>query len=126
MTPTVHTLPPAALHIVETLAMPCIMLVCIRDLNSASCAALVAKLVELQPRTLKVQVPPEAAIFFEPWDLICTCACTYMYVHVHVHVHVSLLCLSQVLSIYHIHVHVHVHVKPLSGVTAHPDVRRVD
>ena len=64
--------------------MPCIVLVCIGDLNSASCAASVAQLVELQARR---------QFFFErllPWDLIC----------------IPFLCLSQVseyLSCMHIH-----------------------
>ena len=44
----------AAVNQVETLALPCFVLICVGDLNSASRAASVAQLVELQPRTLKV------------------------------------------------------------------------
>ena len=68
---------------VKTLALLCIVLVCIGDLNSASCAASVAQLVELQPRTLKVVGSSPTRGSFErllPWDLIC----------------ISFLCLSQV------------------------------
>ena len=39
---------------VETLALPCFVLVCMGDLNTATWAASVAHVVELRPRTLKV------------------------------------------------------------------------
>ena len=42
------------IHQVETLALPCFVFVCMGDLDSATWAASVAQLVELQPRTLKV------------------------------------------------------------------------
>ena len=80
----------APVYQVETLTctLPCFALICMGDLNSASWAASVAQLVELQPKSNAEGRGFESHLWQQfifgkllPWDLICTCVCLCLVCH---------------------------------------------